>query len=281
MSDLRRSARALTLPQPGLIGRAVLSGAMSAPSPISVQLYSLREEAAEGFRPVIARLGEIGFVGVELSGFHDLTPKEFAAAATGAGLKVSSAHIGDLSADAFKASLDDLQSVGCDTVALAFLPATEFESVDQIAAHTDQLNAAAEVAAARGVALGYHNHWWEFETTINGKRAWDHFIERLAPNVFIELDVYWATVGGADPVAVIAALGDRLRLLHVKDGPADHFKSPMVSVGSGTLDIASILAAAPKARWHIVELDRCATDMFDAIEQSHRFLVGNGLSAGR
>lgn len=254
---------------------------MSALTPISVQLYSLREEAANGFRPVIGRLGEIGYVGVELAGFHDLTPKGFAEAAAGAGLKVSSAHVGDLSPDAFQSSLDDLGAVGCDTVVMPFLAPTEFETVNQIAAHADRLNAAAEIAATRGIAFGYHNHWWEFETILDDKRAWDHLVERLSPNVFIELDVYWATVGGADPVGVIASLGDRLRLLHVKDGPADHFKSPMVAVGSGTLDIAGILAAAPGARWHIVELDRCATDMFDAVEQSHRFLVGNGLSAGR
>ena len=38
--------------------------------PISVQLYSLRVEAATGFEAVLRRLGEIGFVGVELAGFH-------------------------------------------------------------------------------------------------------------------------------------------------------------------------------------------------------------------
>jgi hypothetical protein len=34
-------------------------------------------------------------------------------------------------------------------------------------------------------------------------------------------------------------------------------------------------------RWHIVELDRCATDMFEAVEQSHRYLMELGLSAPR
>ena len=76
-------------------------------------------------------------------------------------------------------------------------------------------------------------------------------------------------------------MGPRIRLLHVKDGPADDPKSSMVPVGSGSLDITRVLAAAACAEWHIVELDRCDTDMFSAVADSHRFLVGGGFSAGR
>ena len=88
-------------------------------------------------------------------------------------------------------------------------------------------------------------------------------------------------MGGADPTAVLTDLGARARFLHVKDGPADSPKSPMTAVGSGVLDFPPILDAGASAEWHVVELDRCATDMFEAIEQSYRHLVGTGLSRGR
>ena len=55
----------------------------------------------------------------------------------------------------------------------------------------------------------------------------------------------------------------------------------MVAVGSGTLDIPAILSSAPTARWHIVELDRCATDMMTAVADSYRYLVDSGLTQGR
>lgn len=74
---------------------------------------------------------------------------------------------------------------------------------------------------------------------------------------------------------------ERLHLVHVKDGPADGHASPMTAVGSGAMDIPALLAAASNAAWHVVELDRCATDMFQAIEDSYAYLVGNGLSRGR
>jgi hypothetical protein len=55
----------------------------------------------------------------------------------------------------------------------------------------------------------------------------------------------------------------------------------MVAVGDGAIDIPGVLAAGAAARWHVVELDRCDTDMFDAVERSYRYLVDNQLSQGR
>jgi sugar phosphate isomerase/epimerase len=255
---------------------------MSADSPpISVQLYSVRDEAAKDFERVLRRLGDIGFVGVELAGFHDLTPKQYAAIVEESGLVTSSAHLTDLSTDGLNAMLDNLQEIGCDVAVCAFMPPERFADLDAIEASADALNKANDIARSRGVSLGYHNHWWEFSTSLDGQTAWSALIDRLDTTVFAELDIYWATLGGADPRQVIADLDERLWLLHVKDGPCDEPESSMVSVGSGTLDIPSILASAPTAKWHIVELDRCATDMFTALADSHRYLVDSGLSRGR
>jgi sugar phosphate isomerase/epimerase len=249
-------------------------------TPISVQLYSLREQAAKDFVDVLTRVGAMGFVGVELAGLNGLTTAQFSKVIADAGLTVSSGHIGNLTSDALHNAFDELQEVGCNRAVAAFLPPTSFEDLDAIKHGADVLNAANARATSRGMKFGYHNHWWEFETMIDGKRAWDHFIGMLDPGLFIELDLYWATVGGADPVKVISELGDRLKYLHVKDGPADDPDKPMVAVGSGSIDIKAVLNAAI-VDWHVVELDRCDTDMFDAIEQSYVYLTSNALSKGR
>jgi sugar phosphate isomerase/epimerase len=249
--------------------------------PISVQLYSFREEAAKDFEGVLRRLGEVGFVGVELAGFYDLTPQQYARVVKESGLVTSSAHLTDLSPDGLNAALDDIQEIGCDIAVCAFLPPESFTNLDDIKASAEALNNANGIARSRGMSLGYHNHWWEFSTTLDGQTAWSALIERLDATVFAELDIYWATLGGADPRQVIADLGDRVWLLHVKDGPCDAPESPMVAVGSGTLDIPAILTSAPAVKWHIVELDRCATDMLTAVTASYRYLVDSGLSQGR
>ena len=79
--------------------------------------------------------------------------------------------------------------------------------------------------------------------------------------------------------ALLTELGARAPLLHVKDGPAKQGE-PMVAVGSGSLDIQGIVRAG-SAEWLIVELDECATDMFEAVEASIRYLEDSGLGVGR
>jgi sugar phosphate isomerase/epimerase len=128
--------------------------------------------------------------------------------------------------------------------------------------------------------VGYHNHWWEFDHEIDGQTPYAWLQQLVDPSVFMQLDIYWAKFGGHEPADVITSLGTRVRMLHVKDGPLQP-PSPMTAVGEGKVDIAGALGASSDVQWHVVELDECATDMFDAVEASYRFLVGNGLSSGR
>jgi sugar phosphate isomerase/epimerase len=253
-----------------------------APSaPISVQLYTLRKETAVDFPAVLARLGAKGYPGVELAGFGELSPSKLSSALADAGVSVSSAHVGMQDESAFAAALDDHAAVGCDTVVVPSLPVEAFADLDAVRAAADRVNALVDAAQSRGMTLGYHNHFWEFTAMPDGRPALLHLFEHLAPGVFAEVDIYWAQVGGSDPKGVVTELGSRVGLLHVKDGPADEPKNPMVAVGDGVVDIPGVLAASPTARWHIVELDRCATDMFEAVERSYDYLVGGGYSAGR
>ena len=250
-------------------------------APISVQLYTLRKEAAVDFPAVLARLGAKGFSGVELAGFGGLEPAQLTRALADANLEISSAHIGFQDASEFAAALDAHQAIGCDTAVIPALPTEAFADLDAVRATADRVNALVEVARARGMALGYHNHWWEFAKMPDDRPGLLHLFEHLAPDVFAEVDIYWAQVGGSDPKSIVSALGARVGLLHVKDGPADTPKSSMVAVGDGAVDVPGVLAASPSARAHIVELDRCATDMFEAVERSYDFLVGGGFSRGR
>ena len=90
----------------------------------------------------------------------------------------------------------------------------------------------------------------------------------------MEIDTYWAAVGGADVPALLGRLGRRVTALHVKDGPAVK-DEPHVAVGAGVMPVPEVLAAAPGAQ-RIVELDSCATDLFDALAASRAYLVGLG-----
>ena len=249
-------------------------------APISIQLYTLREEAQRDLHGVIDRLGSIGYVGVETAGLHDLAPRAFRRRVEEAGMVVSGAHVPLLDPDVADSILDAQQEIGNRELIVAFLPPERFGTLEEVRRAADELNAANERVRARGLALGYHNHWWEFSSRIDGEAAHTRLFELLEPSVFAEVDTYWAQVGGADPAKVVAGLGERARMLHVKDGPADDPQAPMTAAGEGAVDIAAI-AAASRAAWHVVELDRCATDMFEAVEKSYRYLVDGGLARGR
>lgn len=249
--------------------------------PLSVQLYTLRAESAEDFPAVIERLGKIGFVGVEPAGFHDLSPREFRRLVEAAGMRVSSAHIPLPVGESADRLLDAQEEAGAHDLVVAFLPPDRFVDRDQVYAAADEMNRAYEKVKARGMRLGYHNHNWEFSTKIDGHSAHSVFFERLDPGIFAEVDVYWVQVGGEDPSRVVTDLGERARFLHMKDGPADGPKSSMLAAGQGVVDLASIAAAATQAAWHVVELDRCDTDMWEAVEESYRFLIAEGISEGR
>ncbi len=240
---------------------------------LAVQLYSVRDAIAADRAGTLARLAAIGFRAVE--GYDPLTdPAGFRADADAAGLSVFATHapvLGDRR-DELPAAL---ATIGTDSVIVPATPAEWFADRDAVDGTAARLNDAAKWAAGHGLRLGYHNHWWELESTVDGRPALEALAERLSPEVFLEVDVYWATVGGVDVPALLGRLGDRVRALHVKDGPAtarSKVDEPMTAVGSGTLPIGEILAAAPAQAQRIVELDRCGTDMFDALAESVAYL---------
>ena len=85
---------------------------------------------------------------------------------------------------------------------------------------------------------------------------------------------------GCDPAKVAAEMGARAPFLHIKDGPCVK-EEPMTAVGDGVVDVPALIEAGkPNTEWLVVELDRCATDMMEAVNKSYQYLVANGLAKG-
>jgi len=78
---------------------------------------------------------------------------------------------------------------------------------------------------------------------------------------------------GKDVVDLLNRLGGRAPLLHIKDSPLLR-PEPMVALGDGKMDIEKVLDAGDtQNRWLIVELDRCARNMMEAVAQSLTYLT--------
>ena len=83
----------------------------------------------------------------------------------------------------------------------------------------DYFNRVGKLAAEYGLKLGYHNHSGEYKT-LEGTNdvMWEYLVEHTDPKyVFFELDVYWCTKGGKDPVAYLKKYPNRIQMLHIKD----------------------------------------------------------------
>ena len=81
------------------------------------------------------------------------------------------------------------------------------------------LNAGATVAREHGLTVGYHNHWQEFDL-VEGRPAYEHMLERLDPEVFLEVDTYWAMVAEHRPEDVIASWATGRPCCTSRTGPA-------------------------------------------------------------
>ncbi|GAA2057501.1 sugar phosphate isomerase/epimerase [Leifsonia soli] len=266
---------------PETIGGPGIGGAGADARPLAVMGYTILEHALADLEGAFDRVAAIGYLGVETYGLVEAYgPERVRVAAAASGLAITSAHTPFPAGEAAERLLDAAQALGAPTLVWS-MEREEFDSPDRIRAGVERVNEAAENAAARGLTIGYHNHFAEFSQVFDGRQAYDLLLDLLDPRVVVELDAYWARMGGADPAEVLTRLGDRARLVHIKDGPAVSYEDDvMVPIGDGAMDWGRILSAPSGLRWHIVELERLSVDTFDALEQSYRHLVGLGVSRG-
>jgi sugar phosphate isomerase/epimerase len=249
---------------------------------IGVMMYTVLEQAQADLEGTLDRLAAIGYAGVETYGLVErFGPARVRAAIDAAGLSLTSAHTPFPAGTVAEAILDVNEELGAEILVWS-MEREEFASPEAIRRGVERVNEAAERAAGRGMRIGYHNHFAEFSQAFDGRQAYDILLDLLDPRVLVELDAYWTRMGGADPAEVLDRLGDRVRLVHVKDGPAvDYEADVMVPIGEGEMDWEHVLAAPSGLRWHLVELERLHIDTFEALRRSYDHLVGRGISRGR
>jgi len=261
---------------------------MSTPS---VQLYSVRDAIDADLDGAVARIAALGFTRVEPYAFQ-LRTADYRRAFAASGLTAPTGHAAVIDAVDPSPVFDAAAELGIGTVIDPFIPTERWQSSDSVRATADRVNELSALAESRGLRFGYHNHQWEFMNRIDGRPAYDVFVELLAPEVALEVDTFWATVGGADTPALLRSLGARVQALHIKDGQVSgdiatalpSSESALVvpealkaafenqtPAGQGDVDVAAILQAAPHAL-RVIEFDAYSGDVFDGIAQSLAWL---------
>jgi sugar phosphate isomerase/epimerase len=239
---------------------------------LAVQLWTVRDQLAVDLPGTLQAVAAAGYRCVELAGLADVPTADLARALAAAELSPMAAHVGiEALRDDVGAVVGRLTALGCPRLVIPWLPEAERRERAGVQRFAAELGGYLPRLASDSIALGYHNHAFEFEP-LDGTTVWDILLAELAPSIELEIDVYWASDGGRDPVAVIQAAGERVRLLHLKDR-APGGEPHDAAVGDGILAIPSIIEAGRAAgvEWYVVEQDEPADAIAD-IASSYRYL---------
>lgn len=238
--------------------------------PIAVQMYTVREAAAQDFPGAIRRVAQIGYSGIELAGIFGFNPNILAQTLKELNLTCTSAHVPlpELREDLAN-QINIYKTVGAKFLICPWLPPEERGDATGYAALAKELNEFGAQCKENGLQFCYHHHDFELER-FNGRYGLDILLEETDPeNVQLEADTYWLEFAGEDPAAYIRRWPERVPLLHLKDMAATKERS-FAEVGSGTLNWPAIFEAAEtgKTQWYIVEQDVCPDDPFESLQIS-------------
>lgn len=238
---------------------------------IGMQLYTVRSAMEESVERTLARVAQAGYDEVEFAGDFDRSPQEIRRALDDTGLRAPSTHLQvDLLERDWEATVDLAATIGHEYLVVPSMPPALRTALDGYRQAADRFNRLGEAARAAGLTFGYHNHDFEF-AMLEGRRPYDVLLQETDPAlVTLELDLYWITKAGGDPLAYFRDHAGRFALVHVKDMAAD---GAMADVGAGSIDFATLFSRSSQAgiRHYFVEHDHPA-DPFVSIATSYRYL---------
>ncbi len=239
---------------------------------IGIQLYTVRDVLKQDFEGTLARIGAIGYREVEFAGYFDHTPDQVKAALSSAGLTAPATHVGpDNLGKSWDAVVNTAKAVGHEYVIVAWIPDEMRKTIDDWKRIADQLNQAGTACKAAGLQFAYHNHNFEF-MPIAGQVPYDVLLASTDPSlVKLEMDLFWATFAGADPLAYWSRSPGRYPLVHVKDmtpkpTPDATPDRVMVDVGKGSIDWKRLFAKSTVGgvQHYFVEHDQPADPLASA-----------------
>jgi sugar phosphate isomerase/epimerase len=210
---------------------STLYGAKAPKKHLGIATYSVKgiESDIEGSFKALA---DDGYVVMEISNYDaakgtvaGYKPADYAALAKKYGIQIISSHargkfdVKDVEGTlaAWGKVFDDHKAMGCKYV---IFPMNFWSNtVEKLKAECDLMNKIGDEANKRGIKFGYHNHSMEFAKVSGTDQFFEDFlIANTDPNkVFFQMDVFWVTMGGQDPVAYLQKYPTRFKVLHIKD----------------------------------------------------------------
>jgi len=248
---------------------------------IGIQLYSVRDNMSANPDSTVAEVGKMGYKFVETAGYSDgkfygVPAAEFTAMVEKNGMQFLGSHTGKSLPDSaswnstmewWDKAIAAHKEAGVKWIVQPWMGESAFTSLDVLKKYCDYFNTVGEKCNAAGIRFGYHNHSKEF-TKIDSITIYDFMLQNTDPaKVMFQIDLYWITVGGADPLVYFDKYPGRFELFHVKDA------KELGGEGS-IMNFEPIFTAADKAGMnnYIVEVEGSAFSPLESVRKSHEFL---------
>jgi sugar phosphate isomerase/epimerase len=298
MKDYRMTRRQWSAASLGLLASAGARGA-GFTHPLGAALYTVRNVLPTAADATLKSIAEIGYREVEAD---RATLLSIAPMLKNYGLKPVSCHFETplitgnwkpwlsqrrpgfaAEGTTWNQAIEDAKKLGVEYMVMAYILPQERGDSEYFKQLADKMNKAGAESRAAGLKFCYHNHCFEFRGE-RGQRPIDILLERLDKKaVGLELDVFWVSVGGNDPVEMLKQNAGRIPLLHLKDKAkgtpvlyeeAKATRQSFKEVGAGSLDFPAILkaASAAGAQHYFVEQDQTPGDPVASLRQSYEYL---------
>jgi sugar phosphate isomerase/epimerase len=253
--------------------------------PLGVQLYTVRDLPAANLADTLRAIRAIGYTEVET--YWDVythPAKELRTMITDAGLSVPSGHF---NYDGLEAKIDYAHELGVQYMVCPMLPEHLRDTLADFHYAANQLNKWGEKVHQAGMTLGFHNHNYEFQSfnaTTGATTGFAALLEHTDPKlVAFEMDCYWITQAGRDPLKMLDRYASRIKMLHLKDRQRGDFAPSQTldtaaqhftEVGSGSIDFPHILARAQQngVSHYFVERDNGTMPPLESLALSYKNL---------
>ena len=254
-------------------------------------LYTVRDAMGEDAKATLKTAAKTGYAYIEAAGYKDgkyygMAPEDFNAFIKKLDLTPVSTHQSSVTLSNAQEEMAHAKAAGFEYFVVPIPPMGLFNydndtntmsmtgGAENLANILDKLG---EKAHAAGLKLLYHNHDFEFKKDAEGVVTIDYLLENCNPDyVNFQMDLFWVTKAGADPLAYFEKYPGRFKIWHVKDMDKEGKFAP---VGKGTIDFARILAEKEKSgmEYYMVEQDMTFTmEPLEAIKVSHERIKNIG-----
>jgi len=224
---------------------------------VGLQLYSIRDAMETDVLGSLKKVSDIGYKYMELADyangkFYGYTPAEFKKILSDLGMEALSSHTqveaAGITLDNAKAMADDHAALGVKYCVQPWIN-DEDRTIEKYKTMIADWNEVGRIMKGVGIQFAYHNHNFEFNPTNGMIPYYDIFLKEMdADLITMEIDLYWVTKAGHDPIEIFKKYPGRFKLWHFKDqvSPSAPIyeveKEDITSVGAGSIDFKKIYA---------------------------------------